>query len=148
MIITHLYFRWIQLLESGFAVQTWILILLDSNLHAMLYVGHCIVGILLVGSRCCTSSCITWCHYTPDNGNTNFGYQCLITPSIIHKSHWCMDGSVLNIRLWSAAGVCARQLCIAFRLVSTFFCCCWNCCTILCWLFPMSFSITLLFFMQ
>lgn len=52
--------RRIQLFESWFVVQTWIFILFDPNLYSMLHVGHCVVGIILVGSRCCASPCISW----------------------------------------------------------------------------------------
>lgn len=112
-----LFLRWIQLPESGFAIQTRVLVLLDSNLHAVLYVGDSIMGVVLAGSRCCAGSSFTRCHYTPNYGNANVGNQCISSAGILHKSHWRMDRSVSDVCVRSAAGVCARQLCLTFRLV-------------------------------
>lgn len=43
--------RWIQLPQSRSTIQARILILLNTNLYTMLYVGHCLMGIILAGSR-------------------------------------------------------------------------------------------------
>jgi len=50
--------RWIQLPQSRSTIQARILILLNSNLYTMLYVGHCLMGIILAGSRCSASASV------------------------------------------------------------------------------------------
>jgi len=61
--LTHLYtlytHRWIQLPQSRSTIQARILILLNTNLYTMLYVGHCIMGIILAGSRSSAGACVT-----------------------------------------------------------------------------------------
>lgn len=109
--------RWIQLPESGFAIQTRVLILFDSNLYAMLYVGNCIMGVILARSRCCTSACIIRCHDASNNGNPDVRYQCIIAASLIHKGYWCLDWRVSNVCFRSATRVCACQLCVTLRFV-------------------------------
>ena len=109
--------RWIQLPESGFAIQTRVLILFDSNLYAMLYVGNCIMGVILARSRCCTSACIIRCHDASNNGNPDVRYQCIIAASLIHKSYWCVDWCVFDVCLRSATRVCACQLRVTLRFV-------------------------------
>ncbi len=111
------YYRWILMPQGGFAIQARIFILLDSNLYAMLYVGYRIMGIILAWSRCCTGSSVSRCHYTSHNGHSNVGYKCFTSSRIIHKSHWCVDGSVSDVRIWSATRICTCQLCITLRLV-------------------------------
>ena len=109
--------RWIQLPESGFAIQTRVLILFDSNLYALLYVGNCIVGLILARSRCCTSACIIRCHDASNNGNSDVRYQRIIASSLIHKGYWCVDGRVSDVCLRSATRVCACQLRVTLRFV-------------------------------
>lgn len=113
----HLFSRRIQLPQSGFAFQTRILILLDSNLHAMLHVGHRLVGVILAWSRCRTSSCLIRRHDSPDNGHPDIRYQCITATRVIYESHRCMDGCVSDICLRRAAGICASKLCVALRFV-------------------------------
>jgi len=109
--------RRIQLPKSGSAIQARVLVLLDSNLHTVLHVGHRIMGFILAGSRCRAGSCLAGRHNASNYGNPNVGYQCIAATCIIYKSHRCLDGSVSDVCVWRAAGVCARQLCVAFRLV-------------------------------
>lgn len=51
--------RWIQLSQSGSSIQTRVQLLLDPNLYTLLHVGHCILGIILAGSRSSTSKSVT-----------------------------------------------------------------------------------------
>ena len=112
-----LFLRWIQLPQSGFAFQARVLVLFDSNLHTVLYVGYRIVGIILARSRSCAGSCIVGCNNPSHYGNANVRYQCITAACILHKSHWRMDWRVSDIRFRCAAGVRPRQLCVSFRLV-------------------------------
>lgn len=54
------------------------------------------------------------CHHTLDNGHSNIGYKCITATRFIYQSHWCLDGRLFNVRVWSAARVCPSQLCITF----------------------------------
>lgn len=110
--------RWILMPEGGFTIQARIFVLLDSNLYALLYVGYRIVGVLLARSRCCAGSCIARRHNAPHNGHSNVRYQCITATRILYKGHRRVDGSLSNIRLRCAAGICARQLCVTLRLVA------------------------------
>jgi len=44
--------------QSRSTIQARILILLNTNLYTMLYVGHCLMGIILAGSRRSASASI------------------------------------------------------------------------------------------
>lgn len=119
--ILALFLRWIQLPQSGFAFQKGVLVLFDSNLHAVLYVGYRVVGFVLARSRSCAGSSIARRHNPSHHGNSDFRYQCIAAARILYESHWRMDWRVSDVRFWCAAGVCARQLCLSFRLVEIIF---------------------------
>lgn len=57
------------------------------------------------------------CDHTADHGHTDIRYQCITATCFIHKSHRCVDGRLFDVRVWCAARICARQLCITLWLV-------------------------------
>ncbi|GFT63797.1 hypothetical protein NPIL_171051 [Nephila pilipes] len=76
----------VQLFESGPAVQARVQLLLDSNLHPMLYAGHRQLGFFLVGPECYPSSSFTWGDDSAHHGDPDLWDQCFFTTSLIHKS--------------------------------------------------------------
>lgn len=109
--------RWIQLPESGLAVQARVLVLPDPNLHAMLYVGHRLMGVVLARSRRCASSCLAGRHDTAHHGDADVRYQRVTATRLVHESHRRLDGRLSDIRIWCSTRICTCQLCVTLRLV-------------------------------
>lgn len=48
--------------------------------------------------------------YPAHNGNAVIRYQRVLTPRVLHQSHWCLDRRVPDLRVRSAARIRAREL--------------------------------------
>ena len=109
-------YRWIQLLESSIGVQEGILLLSDYNLRTILYVSHCLLGLILAGFQVCTSKSIFRCHNFVNHVNSNGWSQQIFTTCSLHQSHRCMVRNVCTMCILSSTRICFRQLCFKVSL--------------------------------
>ena len=96
--------------ESGPAVQARVQLLLDPDLHPVLYVSDRVVGLVLVGPERHPGPGLARSDHTADNGHTDIGHQLFATAGQLHEGHRRVDGSVSDVCVRCAARVRSGQL--------------------------------------
>jgi len=79
--------RWILMSAGVVSLSTWVLLLPDPVLPALLHAGDCFMGVLLVGFKCYTCTSFSWCHNTTDNVDTNFFNQPVASPCVLYQGN-------------------------------------------------------------
>lgn len=104
------HYRWIQLPKGGSVFQARVWLLPYSNLHSVLYVGHRVVGLILVGPGSRPSQGILRGDDTSHNGNADLQHKRVPTSSLVHQSNRRVDWRLPDIRIRSPPRVRPRQL--------------------------------------
>lgn len=71
--------------KSQLALQTRILLLPDSNLHPLLYVGHRFVGLILAGRQRRSGSGLTRSYHSIDHGHSDDRYQQFTAARLLYQ---------------------------------------------------------------
>lgn len=108
-------YRRIQLPEGGPAIQARVQLLLDSDLHPVLYAGHRVLGFLLARSERHSRTSVPRRHHPPDHGHPDLRDQRIPAARFLHKSHRRMDRRVSDFRVRSPARVRSGQLRVPLR---------------------------------
>lgn len=72
--------------EGGPAIQARVQLLPDPDLHPVLHVGHCVVGVVLAGPERGAGARVAGRHHAADDGHADVRHKRVAAARLVHQS--------------------------------------------------------------